>query len=132
MDWFDAWAYAGWAGMRLPSEVEWEKAAGTNPATGGRTVYPWGDDFNKGKDGPSACGAENMGSSVLEWCDDWYRAYPGGKSGDIDFGRKRRVTRGGVFLADDAKDDAKVTRRFRSLPDRQDRKTGFRVVKTVE
>jgi iron(II)-dependent oxidoreductase len=127
VDWFDAVAYARWAGGRLPSEMEWEKAAGWNPAAGKRTAYPWGDEYSKG-DGPSPCGAEGMGSGVLEWTADAYEAYPGGKASDIAFGSGRRAARGGIYTKDDAREDARVTRRFRFLADRRERVLGFRVV----
>jgi len=79
VDWFDAVAYAQWTGGKLPGEVEWEKAAGWNPATAEKRVYPWGDQYAVGTGGPSACGAEAMGDGVLEWTADWYKAYPGGR-----------------------------------------------------
>lgn len=132
VDWFDAWAYARWAGGKLPSEIEWEKAAGWNPVTGKKSLYPWGDEYTAGNGGPSPCGAEAMGSGVLEWVEDWYLKYPGGKGNDLDFGQTRRVARGGMFLKDDAKEDTKVTRRFRFLPDRQDSHLGFRILKSIE
>ena len=132
VDWFDAWAYADWAGGRLPGEVEWEKAAGWNPVTGKKSAYPWGDEFSKEKGGPSPCGAEAMAGGVLEWMSDWYLTYPGGNAGDIDFGQKRRVARGGIFIKEDEKEDARVTRRFRFLPDRRDPHIGFRVLRPIE
>lgn len=45
VDWFDAYAYAAWMGKRLPTEVEWQRAAqGDRPR-----AYPWGDVFDAGR-----------------------------------------------------------------------------------
>lgn len=46
VSWFDAAAFCEWRDARLPSEAEWEKAAGFEPLESVRTLYPWGDEFN--------------------------------------------------------------------------------------
>ena len=45
VNWFEARLYARWRGCRLPSEQEWEKAAGWDADAGKKRVYPWGDGF---------------------------------------------------------------------------------------
>nr|WP_244268782.1 MULTISPECIES: ergothioneine biosynthesis protein EgtB [Mycobacterium] len=92
---FEAEAYAAWAGARLPTEMEWEKACAWDPATASRRRYPWGaqppsaDLANLGGDalrpapvgaypaGASAYGAEQMLGDVWEWTASPLRPWPG-------------------------------------------------------
>jgi gamma-glutamyl hercynylcysteine S-oxide synthase len=92
---FEAEAYAAWAGARLPTEVEWEKAAAWDPGTGARRRYPWGSDeagpglANLGGQtlrpalvgaypaGASAYGAEQMLGDVWEWTTSPLQPWPG-------------------------------------------------------
>ncbi|HEY5148491.1 MAG TPA: ergothioneine biosynthesis protein EgtB [Mycobacterium sp.] len=92
---FEAEAYAAWAGARLPTEVEWEKACAWDPVAGARRRYPWGAEkplarhANLGGDalrpapvgaypaGASAYGVEQMLGDVWEWTASPLRPWPG-------------------------------------------------------
>ena len=92
---FEAEAYAAWAGARLPTEEEWEKACAWDPAVGARRRYPWGASeptshlVNLGGDAlrpapvgaypasASAYGAEQMLGDVWEWTSSPLRPWPG-------------------------------------------------------
>ncbi|MFI5494946.1 ergothioneine biosynthesis protein EgtB [Actinoplanes sp. NPDC051859] len=123
---FEAQAYAAWAGKRLPTEAEWEKAARWDPATGRSRRYPWGDESpgpehaNLGQRhlAPAPAGAYPLGASPLgvhqligdvwEWTDSGFHGYPGfqvfpyAEYSQVFFGGDYRVLRGGSFGTDAA------------------------------
>ncbi|MFI1438772.1 ergothioneine biosynthesis protein EgtB [Streptomyces fructofermentans] len=124
VSWYEADAYARWAGRRLPTEVEWEKAARHDPAAGRSTRYPWGDadptpeHANLGQRhlrpapagsyplGQSPLGVRQLIGDVWEWTSSDFLPYPGFSAfpykeySEVFFGPECKVLRGGSFAVD--------------------------------
>ncbi len=118
---FEAEAYAAWAGARLPTEQEWEKACAWDPVAERRRRWPWGDSewtpalANLGGTalrpaptgayvtGASAYGVEQLMGDVWEWTSSRFVAWPGFETmlyADYSapfFGGDHRVLRGGSW-----------------------------------
>jgi iron(II)-dependent oxidoreductase len=118
VSWFEADAFCRWAGGRLPTEVEWEKAASWDPATGTKRRYPWGDGpvtprhANVGlrslgpapvgshPAGTSAYGVQGLAGDVYEWTSSPFEGYPGfvafpyPEYSEVFFGGDWKVLRG--------------------------------------
>jgi len=148
VDWYQARAYAGWAGKRLPTETEWELAA----RAGQPTRYPWGDHWGDGAANAfgvkepdfwsasspvgsfpaSPWGAVDMLGNAWEWVEDVYHSDYRGAPRDgrpwlqVTGGaaRPERVLRGGSFVNFPPK--LRVSQRDHRLPVSASKTTGFR------
>lgn len=141
VSWHDAAAYAAWAGKRLPTEEEWEKAASWDPVAQKKRQYPWGDVADTGRatfgvakkdlsperltvvgsypNGASAYGVMDMAGNASEWVESYYQAYAGNQKPNPYFGVKYRVIRGGDVLS--SMNDARTTRRQYAPPELKER-----------
>lgn len=152
--WFEAEAFANWAGKRLPTEAEWEKAARFDPATGRSNRYPWGEhepdettanlgqrhlepaDIGAYPRGASPTGAHQMLGDVWEWTASGFEPYPGFAAfpyreySEVFFGGDYKVLRGGSFGTDPVV--CRSTFRNWDHPIRRQIFAGFRLARTVD
>jgi iron(II)-dependent oxidoreductase len=152
--WYEADAYARWAGKRLPTEAEWEKAALWDPAAGRSRPWPWGegppDETRANLDqlgcgpapvgaypaGASAYGVEQLVGDCWEWTRSDFLGYPGFVAYPYDdyskswFGSDYKVLRGASWATRPSV--ARGTFRNWDYPIRRQIFAGFRCARDAE
>lgn len=149
---YEASAFAKWAGKRLPTEAEWEKAACMPAQETARLKFPWGDDppelsranlfennlwgvaptgsFPQGR---SANGCYQMIGDVWEWTSSDYVSYPGFKPEFDEYNDKwfvgQKVLRGGSYATPQS--HIRTTYRNFFHPDERWMISGFRCAETI-
>jgi gamma-glutamyl hercynylcysteine S-oxide synthase len=145
---FEAEAFARFAGKRLPTEAEWEAAATWDPSAGRARAFPWGDDAPTTSDANldqlafdtapvgtyarnvSPIGCYGMIGDVWEWTSSDFAGYPGYESfpypeySEVFFGSEYKVLRGGSWAT--SSHVARATFRNWDYPIRRQIFSGFR------
>jgi len=154
VSWFEADAFARARGARLPTEIEWEKAATWEQEHGAARLYPWGNDspipgvhanvdhlgcgtapVGAHPGGASPYGCLAMIGDVWEWTSSDFAGYPGFRPypyreySEVFFGSEYRVLRGGSW----ASRARVVTPTFRNwdFPQRRQIFSGFRIARDL-